>query len=230
MKKSLLLFFLLLTTFYNARSQNFYYGNEWINYSQTYFKFKIVNNGFYRIPYQTLVNSGVPVSGINGSNFAIFNKGHEIPIYVTTNSILGQTDYIEFYAVRNDGVWDSTLYADKSWQGNDHISLFNDSAAYFLTWLSQPSTNHFVPATNNIISHPPKEPYCWYTVPYVGGTVRSSYYNLSRGEYALSGQSFYDSDFSNTEGYADNYVNKAAKDYIMNTPFPYASGPSCTFK
>ena len=30
------------------------FGNEWINYNQTYFKIKVVNDGIYRIPYATL--------------------------------------------------------------------------------------------------------------------------------------------------------------------------------
>src|SRR4030095_5189891 len=105
MKKALHVATLILF-FHQAQAQ--YYGNEWINYSQDYFKFKIVNDDFYRISYQALVNSGIPVSTISGSNLQIFNKGHEIPIYVTTSGILGTGDYIEFYAVHNDGEWDST--------------------------------------------------------------------------------------------------------------------------
>jgi hypothetical protein len=38
--------------------------------------------------------------------------------------------------------------------------------------------------------------------------ARNSVQNLSRGNLALAGQSFYDSDFSNTEGYSDKYFNK----------------------
>src|SRR5947207_11934134 len=80
-------------------------GNEWINYGQTYFKFQVVKDGLYRLNYSTLQNFGVPVSSINGSNFQIFARGHEIPIYVTTTGILGANDYIEFYATYNDGWW-----------------------------------------------------------------------------------------------------------------------------
>jgi len=36
------------------------FGNEWINYSQEYYKIKITQEGIYRISYSTLVNSGLP--------------------------------------------------------------------------------------------------------------------------------------------------------------------------
>jgi hypothetical protein len=166
MKRSLLAALLILSL-QLVHAQ--YYGNEWINYSQSYFRFKIINDGLYRISYNALINSGVPLSTINGSNLQIFTQGKEIPIYVTTGGTLGSSDYLEFYAVHNDGTWDSTLYADKNWQANNHLSLFNDTAAYFLTWSNQPSVNHFIPFINNISTHPSKESYCWYTSSYTYG-------------------------------------------------------------
>ncbi len=140
--KRLLLIITLITAFF-PRAHSQVYGNEWINYNQTYFKFSIINDGFYRISYNQLLLAGIPVSGINGSNYQIFNKGKEVPVYVTTNVPLGLNDYLEFYAVHNDGQWDSVLYADKSWQANDHLSMFNDTSAYYLTWSDQASSNHF---------------------------------------------------------------------------------------
>jgi hypothetical protein len=229
MKKNLL-FILLIGFLTRASSQNISYGNEWINYSQSYFKFKIIDDGLYRITYEALNNSGVPISTINGSNFSVFNKGKEIPLYVTNSGILGPGDYLEFYAVHNDGAWDSTLYADKSWQSNNHLSLFNDTASYFLTWGNLPALQHITAVSNNIINHPPAATYCWYNSIYVFGKERSSYYNLSRGDLALSGQSFYDSDFSNTEGYTDLYFNKTSKDYAISTPYPYLAGPVSRLK
>src|SRR4249919_542454 len=121
MKKALLLLLFITTVTYSYSQQ---YGNEWINYSQTYFKIRLVNDGLYRLTYSTLQQFGVPVNSINGNTIQIFNKGKEIPIYVTTTGILGSSDYIEFYGVHNDGEWDSTLYSTPSHQGNDRLSLF----------------------------------------------------------------------------------------------------------
>ncbi len=226
--RGLLLIILCVTVFFTpAYSQ--VYGNEWINYSQTYFKFQIITDGLYRLSYDQLLLSGIPVSAINGSNYQIFNKGQEIPLYASADVPLAINDYLEFYAVHNDGGWDSVLYADKSWQANDHLSMFNDTSAYYLTWSDQPSSNHFTEVVNDIVNHPAKEPYCWYTSGYVFGQARSTD-NFSRGQEALFGYSFFDSDFSNTEGYSDIYFNKSTKSYSVYTPYPYSGGGVANLK
>ena len=86
--------FVLLSSELQAQS----YGNEWINFNQTYYKFKISQDGMYRITYDVLQQSGVPVATVNGSEFQIFGRGQEQPIYVSTNNLFANTDYIEFYA------------------------------------------------------------------------------------------------------------------------------------
>lgn len=218
--------FLLLTQ--KIFSQNF--GNEWIQYDQTYYKFLIIEDGFYRINYDVLNAAGFPLGSINGNQLQVFNRGIEIPVYVSNDALLSSTDYLEFYAVRNDGMADSSLYYDKSWQANTHLSMFNDTAAYFLTWSNQPSTQH-ISAIANVIDNPPaKEPFCWFTTSYVGGTARVSWLNFSQGQVALNGHAFYNSDFSNCEGYTDNFFNKTAKDFVVNTPYPYLIGPQPTLK
>lgn len=207
-----------------------YFGNEWIQYEQTYYKFQIPDDGLYRITYAVLSNSGFPVNAVNGNQLQLFNRGAEVPIYVTANGLLSESDYIEFYAFRNDGMPDSILYADKSWQANTHLSLFNDTASYYLTWNSQPSSNQIIQVVNNTDNPPAKEPYCWYTASFVGGKARISWVNYSTGPFALSGQSFYNSDFSNCEGYTDNFFNKASKDFVLSTPYPFNSGPQAELK
>jgi len=52
-KNLLIIFFSILS--FNSFSQN--YGNEWIDYSQEYYKIKIVKNGIYRISRETLAKN-----------------------------------------------------------------------------------------------------------------------------------------------------------------------------
>ncbi|MCS6991225.1 MAG: C25 family cysteine peptidase [Chitinophagales bacterium] len=215
---SLLVWMLTLSASY-SRAQ--LYGNEWINFDQQYFKFRIIENGVYRLKGSTLQQFNVPISSIYGSNLRIYHKGQEIPIYVSTSGPLSGNDYIEFYGQRNDGWWDSTLYADPLWQGNDRLSMFNDTGYYFLTWSNVPSSSQFVMAANTINNPPPAEPYCLFTVAHVYGTEKSSFYNLARGKSALYGSHVYDSDFSPTEGYSDKFFDKTAKSYIIETPHVY---------
>ena len=43
------------------------YGNEWIRYDQQYYKIMVAEDGVYRIPYEALESSGLPVGAIDGS-------------------------------------------------------------------------------------------------------------------------------------------------------------------
>ena len=72
MIKRLLVVCLIVFTTFQVKAQT--YGNEWINYSQFYYKIKIAQNGVYRIDSATLAAAGIPLSSINPKNFQIFNR------------------------------------------------------------------------------------------------------------------------------------------------------------
>ncbi len=119
----------------DAFAQN--YGNEWINYNQSYYKFPIVKDGIYRISYSQLQSAGVPLQNINNpKNMQIFGRGKEIHIYVKNENtgVFTPSDYIEFYAQHNDGWYDSALYQNPNQQPNTSYSLFTDTAFYYFTW------------------------------------------------------------------------------------------------
>ncbi len=46
------------------------YGNEWIQYDQTYFKIPVSKNGIHRISYNTLISAQFP-QGINPKNIQV---------------------------------------------------------------------------------------------------------------------------------------------------------------
>ncbi|MCB0396358.1 MAG: hypothetical protein KDD36_06880 [Flavobacteriales bacterium] len=127
------------------------YGNEWINYQQTYFKFPITSDGIYRISFTTLANAGVPVNTIDPRNLQIFGRGQEIFIYVEGESdgIFNPSDYIVFHASGNNGWLDQKLYKNGNVQGNPDYSLFTDTAYYFLTW-NQSTTNSRMTSENDV--------------------------------------------------------------------------------
>ncbi|MFN5710640.1 MAG: hypothetical protein ACK46S_01295, partial [Bacteroidota bacterium] len=112
------------------------FGNEWINYNQNYYKFPILSSGMYRINYNSLVNSGIPIANINPKHIQIFGRGKEVPLYIEgeADGVFNTTDFIEFFAQRNDGWFDSLAYDVPQHAGNPYYSLFNDTAFYYLTW------------------------------------------------------------------------------------------------
>ncbi len=111
------------------------YGNEWINFDQSYFKIPVAEDGMYRITGSELEEAGIPISDIDGSNFQMFHNGQAYPIYLSTSSTLSESDFIEFYGQKNRGDLDKIFYENwEEMQLNPEYSLFTDTAAYFLTW------------------------------------------------------------------------------------------------
>lgn len=130
--------FLLITTV--AKTQN--YGNEWIDYSQQYFKFPIYQTGIHRLDYNTintaLGNEGISISSINTSDFQVFGREQEVSIKVIDggDNTLDPGDYLEFYAAKNDGWNDAYVYDSAHFQPDQYYSLFNDTIRYYLSWNS----------------------------------------------------------------------------------------------
>ena len=106
--------FLLVLNGFTCYSQT--YGNEWIDYNQKYLEFPIIENGIQRINYSA-INDGVSVLGINlssisTSGFQVFGREKEISIEIidnNNNGILDPSDYIQFYADKNDGWLDPPI-------------------------------------------------------------------------------------------------------------------------
>ncbi|MDI9319405.1 MAG: C25 family cysteine peptidase [Phycisphaerales bacterium] len=143
---------------------NAQYGNEWIDYSKTYWKFKVGTEGIFRISKSTLDAIGIP-SGANGKDFVLYRDGKEITLYTTTNGVLGIGDYIEFFATANDGQLDKELYITADKHANPNASLFYDTATYFLTLDNLNAHLRYTEITTPIPSIPPSPlSYCWATV------------------------------------------------------------------
>jgi len=132
-KKLLILFFLVNLSCQMIAQK---YGNEWINYSQKYYRINIPKTGLYRISYSTLQNSGIPLATINPKNFQLFIKGEEQYIHVNgeNDNVFDAADYIEFFGKKNDATFDSLIYTDIKRLTNPYIPLFNDTNYAFITW------------------------------------------------------------------------------------------------
>ena len=82
------------------------YNNEWIDYSKPHYKIKVVNQSLYRIPYSVLEANGLPLVG---AQLKMYCMGQEVPLFVTNEGTLSETDYVEFYGAPNDGSFDTRL-------------------------------------------------------------------------------------------------------------------------
>ena len=155
------------------------HGNEWINYSQKYYTFKIIQSGFYKLDYSALRNSGVDVTQFKSANVQLFAKEREVPVYIHDkgDNQIDSGDYILFYATRNDGWIDSLLYDKPEDIGNPAVSLINDTLMYFFTWNNQNINKRFQYDTTTIFSN--LTPSNYWLQKSIGSNA--SYYNESNG-------------------------------------------------
>jgi hypothetical protein len=136
MKKILLVSAFLLTFLIQANAQ---FGNEWINFSQSYFKIPVGRDALYKLTYADLQAAGFPVNSVDPQTIQLFHRGTEQAIYVEgeSDTQFDPGDFLEFYGKRNDGSRDAQLYKPTSAQPHAYYSLYSDTTAYFLTYGAQ---------------------------------------------------------------------------------------------
>ncbi|HLP55541.1 MAG TPA: C25 family cysteine peptidase [Fluviicola sp.] len=141
---------LLLVLIISSASFAQNYGNEWINFSQKYFSFKIHTTGIQRIDYAALAASNVPVGTFSSENIQVFGREKEVPLYIVdgNDNSLDPGDYILFYAEKNDGWLDSLVYETPADIANPGFSMYNDTIQYFFTWNSSTNNARFVVDTD----------------------------------------------------------------------------------
>ena len=132
-KKETILLILLFPFFLYSQVR---YGNEWIVYGQEYAKISVNKNGIYKISKLDLDKIGFNSIGKNPKNLQMFFRGKEIAIniYGEEDNKFDNEDFIEFYAIKNDGKQDEEVYRPKSARPHPYVSLFSDQTTYFITF------------------------------------------------------------------------------------------------
>ncbi len=220
---NLLLYVVLLLTSVQIASAQVT-GNEWIDYSQSYFKIKTGSNDIHRVTYTTLVNAGFDVAGTGSGQLKMYHRGQEVAIFVQDGSDgrLDEGDYLEFYGKKNDGTQDTELFNFPSDQIHKFYNLFSDTTAFFLTTSAEmggkrmevlnASSNGLSPVAfhNNEILNVYTSEFSfgqYYPIGNPNGEVKSSRYDrgqmfvsdtIMRNEFTLrSGKTFRDFVFNN---------------------------------
>lgn len=218
MKKLLTIFCLLSTVV--ALSQTF--NNEWIDYSKTYYKFKVGSTGLYRIPQSAL--AAINQANTDVSAFQLWRNGVEVPIYTSGQTgVLAPNGFIEFWGEANDGTADQALYRNPFDQINNSKSLFTDTAAYFLTVNAAGANKRLVTVANVIPAGTAPEPFFMHTVGlYPNETIHLGPYSGAVSAPAISAS------FEGGEGWTSNEIteNKTRNLTQANLfPFTGANAP-----
>lgn len=134
MLKRILFIFAISCFCFHFFGQN--YGNEWIDYSQKYYKFPVSTTGLYKIDNAFLSLNAIPISGVTSGQFQVFGRDKEIPLYMVDggDNSFDPGDYFLFVADKNDGWLDSSLYFDPSKMANPGYSLISDTNYYYFSW------------------------------------------------------------------------------------------------
>lgn len=147
---SFYLFIFIFSFYYTSVGQM--YNNDWVNYNQTYYKIKVINEGWVRIPQSTLAAAGI--GNVPVEQFQLWRNGKMVPINTSqTTGVLPSNGYIEFFGVKNDGEFDRNLYLNPEFHYTDKKSLLSDTSTYFLTYNDNNSGLIFEELPNDIASN-----------------------------------------------------------------------------
>ncbi len=140
------------------------FGNEWIDYEQTYLKIKISEDGWYRISGAQLRANGVPINEISPSSFRLFIMGTPVPLVLSGEESFSDGDFIAFYGRKNRGELDRYLFKNSEEDMlNPYYSMFSDTSTYFLTWSDQNSPGPtYQEIANDLNNTPEKESWYWH--------------------------------------------------------------------
>ena len=187
--------FTIFLIFYSILTFSQPYGNEWINYNQKYYSFPVTSDGIYRISKTELLNIDMEFDIVPLNFIRIYGRGQEQYIYIKTNSY-GILDYIEFYAEKNDGWLDTSLYKLPQTQTNPYYSLINDTAFYYITWGSTASNKRIILETDINYSQYQNISYCYVT------DIKSYYSDYADPEAIPN--------YNSTEGWFDSKFPKGS--------------------
>jgi len=194
--------------------------NSWIDYSKTYYKFKLTSDAFCRI-YQPAL-AAVGLNNTPAQNFQLWRNGKEVRLYTSVASgILGATDFIEFWGEANDGRPDKTLYRDTTSQLDDKYSLFSDTASFYLT-VNTGANLRYLQSANPVASN--VLPADAYFMRRVEQHYKSQ---INPGYAAILGESVYSSSFDIGEGWSSNGINQCCPlSYVFTDINKYSGGPA----
>lgn len=180
--------------------------NSWVSYNQTYVKLHITNQGVYRITGANLRSLlGNPaIIPVTVPYVQVMHAGKQVPIYISnTGSGFSNSDYIEFYAKSGNTGWLDTAVYYNYRQLNENYSLYNDTAAYFLTFTTSAPAEQYATTTNtNFSSYTPLN-HCLATVRQ---NFNAIYNATSHSPYVHDG-----------EGWCDNYFDMTATASLKKT-------------
>jgi hypothetical protein len=200
--------------------QDTLYGNEWIRFDQAYCKVLVAHDGIYRILFEDMMGAGIPADVVPTVQYRLYRDGVEEPLFAATDAPLGPSGFLEFYGRQNRASLDRHLFANPDGELlNPNYSLFNDTAAYFLTWSASgggPLRYQSVSADTSAAI--PPEPWVWFEQQ----RTFSSFFLKRRMAPEITYSLF------NGDGFCDG--RNTYRDIAIGAPFRAPDGPEAAVR
>lgn len=186
------------------------YGNEWIDFDRTYFKFQSKKTGWHSLSYLELQQAGLEM---NPNQWKLFADGQQIPIYVEDG--MDANNRLSFFGRANDGSFDQQLFRLPEWHAQPDMSLFTDQQSYYL--VSDPEGEHLrweIAENKTDGALPEAETHFNYTSRKIKANA------FCQGEPNVSGSIFaFLADFTQGEGWLSGII-KSDLPYNLKIPTP----------
>ncbi len=185
------------------------YGNEWIDYDQSYLRIPVGTDGWYILDYKQIQRAGWTDDVLRGSSFVMYHNGQQVPIQTTTENVFSEEDQIFFYGRRNRTELEHFLFYNPDKQLlNPEYSLFSDTSVYFLT----------------IDANLPKERYQEMDMTTQGGAISHVWTKkevvFSDQFYTQATEGIIDPDFNDLEGFATVFSRMVTQQINMDGVIP----------
>ncbi len=134
--KEIILNFNEAVEFRSAPDINTISKSDWIDYSSSYVKLGIAEDGIYKIDYEFLQMSGVNPNVINPVNLKVYSEGAEIPIFVfgEDDLVFDESDYILLFAEKNYSREDYRKLPASGEEYIPYIDKYSDTSYVWLNW------------------------------------------------------------------------------------------------
>ncbi len=216
MKKILSALIILLFAF-NSNAQ---LNNSWIDYSKTYYKFKLAKDTLTRIYQPVLAAAGL--GSVPAQNFQLWRNGKQVRIFTSVaTGVLGSSDYLEFWGEMNDGKADKGLYKDPNYQMCEKFSLETDTVTYFLTVNSTSANLRYLATANPTVGT------TLTPEPYFMRRIEQHYRDqINKGYAAVIGEYVYSSSYDVGESWtSDNIAPCCGLTKVIDNINKYTAGP-----
>ncbi|MFN8243930.1 MAG: C25 family cysteine peptidase [Ferruginibacter sp.] len=195
--------------------------NSWIDYSKTYYKFKLNKDTLCRITQPQLAALGL--GSVPAQNFQLWRNGKEVRLFTSVASgVMGAGDYIEFWGEMNDGKPDKALYRNPDFQLSDRYNLNTDTVAYFLTVNPAGNSLRYAASVNNTAGNSlPADAY------FMRRVEMNYHQQVNRGYAAVLPEYVYSSSYDIGEGWSTTDIAPGYDLFLgISGLNVYTSGPA----